>query len=150
MPDLPRPPLPVSDVIVAVLAIIVGARDAYDIYADFQQGMISINLGVLCLPLGVGVLLRSNGCRVVLAGLVLLALVLIPLGMCIITAGALSGKASFYVTWSGEKNFQPDAAQVVISYAMMAGAWLINLWTFRVLRSDRTRAAVGLPPRLAI
>lgn len=150
MLDHPRPPLPLSVIIVAVLMIVVGAKNAYNMYADYQQGMLSINLGVLCLPLGVGVLLRSNGCRVILALLVLLVLILMPLGMCLITAAALSGRTSFYVTWSGERDFQPDSAQVLLSYAAAIGVWLVNLWAFRVLRSHRTRAAFGLEPRVAL
>lgn len=148
MADRPAIPLPGNVVAVAALCIVAGAVACYDMLPIVEDGRVNINLGFVSLPLGIGVLIRSNGSRVVLAALLLLLLAIVPLGMCVIFSVGVLGGGQLHFTWRGEPTTSPAgiALAVVTGLAM----WCLMLWMYRVLRSERTRAAFGLEPRATL
>lgn len=146
-----RPPLPADVIIVSAISIVLGTLACVEVACDLQRHHLTFNFDVLMVPLGVGVLLRSNGCRVLLAVFLLLSLVLLPIALCMALIAALTGEGTIRLVWFGAWVRRPAPLHIVMAMAACGAVfWLVHLWMFMVLRFERTRAAFGLKPRVRL
>jgi hypothetical protein len=141
-PALADRPLPVRVKVIGVLLIISGAWAAVDVAAALAQGTISLNLGVLLLPAGIGVLMRSNGWRGCAVFVLWLFLIFVPIAALLVLGGALSGGGTLTVTiGSTTRPAQGgDAWVLVVALSVFALVWCFVLWMALVLQAPKVRA----------
>lgn len=130
--------LPTSLIVVAVLFILFGVLSVFEVLIALLHGRISINLGVLNLFVGLGLLRLSRGWRT--CGLVFLwiALIGLPLFALLILATARPLDLSLFGRKIGHAH---DGLGLLVAAAMFA----LVLWEYRVLTRPDVRRLFGLP-----
>ncbi len=129
--------LPTSLKIVACLAIVFGICSLINVIVTAFHGALVLNVGVLQLPAGFGLLRLSRGWRTY-------HLVCLWLGMILILVAAaslLSGSGRPVFSFLGQRA-HPAGRETVLLFLAVAALYII--WQYRVLTSPRVRKLFGL------
>jgi len=129
--------IPGSLRVVAALWIFTGVCAAIEVVVSLMNNRISINSGVLDIFIGLGLLRLSRGWRT--CALVLLWIALIGTPIITILMIGHSGPLDFKIL--GQK---VGHAPKELGLAMAVALFLLALWQYRVLTSQRVRRLFGL------
>ncbi len=133
-----RQTAPVSLKIVAALFILGGLFSAIDVLIQLTQGSLFLNLGVLGLFIGVGLLRYSRGWRTCALVFLWLAIIGFPLAAVIILA---TDQPLRYTVFGQEMGEAPKGVGVVVAVVGFA----LALWQYWVLTRPRVRCLFGVP-----
>lgn len=136
-PERPDPPvLPLALRVVAVVSIIAGVGCAIELVGSFMQGRVSLNFGVLGIPIGIGLLRLRRGWRTL--GLVDLWIGLI--GLPVFVLFALPGQG--IPTWQLFGVTVSRASHGALA-AFGVALWLLHCWAYHVLTRPDVRRLFG-------
>lgn len=137
-----RPPAPASLKIVAALFILGGLSSALDALIRLTQGTLFLNLGILGLFIGIGLLRYSRGWRVCALVFLWLAMVGFPLAGFLLVA---TDQPVRFTLFGQEVSEVPKTAGVAVAgVAVAAVGFALALWRYRVLTRPRVRQLFGL------
>jgi hypothetical protein len=131
-----RPAAPVSLKVVAALFILGGLSSAIDVLIRLTQGSLFLNLGVLGLFIGIGLLRYSRGWRTCALVFLWLAMIGLPLAAVLLLA---TDQPLRYTILGRDMGEAPKAAGVV---AVVVG-FALTLWQYWVLTRPRVRQLFG-------
>lgn len=120
--------------IVGVVDIIIGGWVTIQVLMALTQGHINLNVTVLLLPAAIGLLMRSNACRVVAR--VLHMLIPLSIATCFLMASVSGG------SWAVTGPAPMVGLGIIIAIAQLA--YLV--WGFFVLGREDVQHACGWPP----
>jgi hypothetical protein len=129
--------LPLSLRLVACLTILLGIGSAVDVVVDLFRGTLSINLGVLQIPAGIGLFRLSRGWRTF--ALVFIWLGIIGVGLVALTF-AMGGTAKIMFLPRPLMDYSRELT--LASHVVWLG---LLLWELRVLTTPRVKRLFGLP-----
>lgn len=127
------PPRSAQVTIVGALFVLSGAWSAIEIVIALLRDQLNLNLGVLCIPIGIGVLRRRSWARGwAIAFLAFGIIVAIVLGVVVLTA---RGGGRLRIWGPGM-----ESGHVGFSLAIIGTLLALLVWECAVLTSRRTRA----------
>lgn len=130
-------PAPLSLKIVAALFILGGISSIVDVITSLTQGNLNLNLGVLGLLVGIGLLRFSRGWRT--CALVFLWIALIGLPLVALVFLFLAGAVNYTIFWQNM-----GGGSRWLGVALAAVLFVVVLWQYRVLTRPDIRNLFGL------
>ena len=137
-----RGALPTSLKAVAYFLIFEGVCAAIDIIVSLARGHVNINLGVLAIFAGFGILRLSRGWRTFALVTIWIVLIAAPIAAIALIAGAGPARWKVFGQVVGAAS---NIAAIVVTLVVFA----INLWMYRVLTRPDVRLLFGLGPSRA-
>lgn len=131
-------PLPGGLKVVAGLFILGGVCAAVEVLVSLANGQVNINLGVLGIFIGSGLLRLSRGWRT--CALVFLWIALIALPIFAFIAIVRSGPLDLKIFGQNVGHAPKE-----VGLAIAAALFLLTVWQYRVLTSPGIRDLFGLP-----
>lgn len=129
--------IPLSLRIVAILFILAGVHSVIQVIVDLIHSKVSINLGVLGLFIGPGLLALRPGWRTCALVFIWIAMIGIPIS----TVLMLSSSAPLTVSVFGQKlGHAPRELGIVAALAFFS----LSVWQYRVLTEPSVRKLFGV------
>jgi hypothetical protein len=138
MDESERPELPASLRAVAYFTILCGIGTALTMIVDLFHGKLMINVAVLLIPAGFGLLRRSQGWRTFTLFMLWVGMIGFGVGFVLVLLGV--GK----VTMGSRIDavFQGRSRELIA--AVFAAMFVVEFWQYRVLTSPLVRRRFGL------
>jgi len=134
-------PLPASLIVVAVLFLVEGATAAMEVLYSLANNHININLGVIGIFVGWGLLKLRPGWRIVALVLLVIGMIVSAIGTAVFLGVGLTGAGpldfSVYGQFVGH-------VSVIIAVIFAAGMFVLCFWQYRVLRRPEIRELFGV------
>lgn len=140
------PPLPSSLKVVAWLFILYGILSCIEVLVSLAHGRLNLNLGVLQIPCGIGLLNLRSGWRTFGIVMLWLSIIITPLAVLLITGSNATPRLTVLGYDAGPAS---DAAiWGMVLYAAIC--WVASFWSLTVLCDQRIKDLFDRPPQFLL
>jgi hypothetical protein len=140
MDEAERPVLPPALRAVGYFTILTGIATLLTVLVDLAKGHLSINIGVLQIPAGFGILRLSRGWRTFQLWMLWFGMIGFGIASLILLFGGSFPTFTIY-----GRSATHWGREIALAICTIAGGVLI--WQYRVLTRPDVRRLFGLPPR---